>query len=929
MKLRLLVALSLVAGACGPVVQDQDASVDGNPQAGFNDQTVPRIGSVMDFMGLARNSFGIASTKFIVTAFGQPSQRDLRFYNTTFFSLHDEWYWYRLLNNAPIPGDDVAPVPGHRFSSIREIYAWARTQRTLPLDLQIADDRLYSWRFYELAFGESRRFGLGTLLRIPARGTTPERWAFELEYSDALTYAQLVTFFEMLTPRLPESIANNLYFLVRSSDHDALAQRMIRERLRYHDRVLYYRDIVVPGTSEVYSEGIAVGRMRVVRRGAQVDNPSTNDLLLYEDIPDFLPPAGGLLTAVPQTPLAHINLLARNRGIPNAHVAGLLEDPTIRQLERGYAPVVLYTQAPSRVVVAPITEVQYSQYQRLIERPARTVTTPPVASLPYLIDLSSRSPTEAQSLSTTIGGKCMGMITLTHEPGLAIPDRPHAITVRAYVEHLVPLRARILDATTREEFRNDARVRQTVLQGAATFRATHTTPADTTWINNFLVSHGEGDLLGSLARATGIRGLIETTPIAPDTLAEITRTLTTVHTTLASNAGLRFRSSSNAEDIEGFNGAGLYESFTGFLQPEAQTGSDRNKTIERAIRRVWGSFWSFEAFEERRIERIDHLSAAMAVLVHPRFDDELERSTGVCTFTILPPNSEDAERLDVNIQAGAESVANPNPMVLPEVLRVVRSRTGVLRIERSRFSSLSPNTALLSDDALRALFDTTGGVTHRWIERENTLRPEAQRGRVMTLDFEFHDMLPGWPRLASGVMRPARMVIKQTRTLEPGARTTLAEAAMWPIPRDVYVRVRRVSTETCSMVVNGVTVTTTALRALSDASLPPDVGFAMSPFEASLGVATRGGDLTVVGLRDNTNIEVNHTEFTSMPGAQRVYQFASATSARVGLDRVQIDGNGTITLTHDGAMVQGTGSCREEVRFATPRDFLLSLLPSS
>ncbi|MBK8691858.1 MAG: hypothetical protein IPN17_06010 [Deltaproteobacteria bacterium] len=212
-----------------------------------------------------------------------------------------------------------------------------------------------------------------------------------------------------------------------------------------------------------------------------------------------------------------------------------------------------------------------------------------------------------------------------------------------------------------------------------------------------------------------------------------------------------------------------------------------------------GSFWSFEAFEERRAERIDHLSAAMAVLSHPRFDDELERATGVCTFTVQPPNSPDAERLEVNVQVGDGSVANPDPTVFPEVVRLARARgSEAVRIERVRRASGAPDRDLLSDEVLRRLFADTGAVTRRWLDRENAPRPEARRARTLTLDFEFHDMLAGWPAMREGAPRAARLVLKQARTLEPAPRVATEESAGWAVPRDVLARARRVSTETCS-----------------------------------------------------------------------------------------------------------------------------------
>ncbi|MDB4928751.1 MAG: hypothetical protein JWM10_1235, partial [Myxococcaceae bacterium] len=901
-----------------------------DPDADFADHTVARLAAAPDYDALATTAFGLSSLKFVITAFGDGARRDLRFQDGRFYRLHDEWYWFRLLNGARVPGDDVAPVSGGDFASVAAIVQWARGRSALPLDLLFVDDgRLYSPRFYERAVGPARRYGVGSLVRVPARAGAPERWAFELEYGDEPTHAQLVVFFEALAARLPPAVAGALRFLVRSTAQEALAARMERERLPYADRLLRYADLVVPGAREVYSDGVTAGRLRVVRRGEAAVDATPDDVLVFAESPDALPPAAGVITAVPQTPLAHVNLLARNRGIPNAYLAGVLDDAEVDQLARGHAPVVLLAASPGRVVLAPITEEQFRRYGALLSHPARAVTTPPLAAMPYLVDLAARDPAEIAALASTVGGKSMGMIALVREPGLDAPDRPHGITVRAYAEHLAPLRERVAALLSDPAFEGDPRARLLTLEGDAAYRARRNSPADGLWADGFLRAHGPSTPLGSLARGGGVRGLVESTPIDPATLAEIERTLRAAYAQLAPTQGIRFRSSSNVEDIEGFNGAGLYESYTGFLDPAAQPrASDRDKTVERSILRVWGSYWSFEAFEERRLERIDHLSAAMGVLVHPRFDDELERATGVCTVTLLPPGDPDAERLDVNVQAGDGSVANPDPQVLPEVLRVLRGRDGAVRIERVRRSTLAPDRALLDDVALRRLLDDTAAVARRWLDRENAARPAAQRARGITLDYEFHDMAAGWPARREGDARPARLVLKQVRTLEPGARVRVADAPSWPVPRDVFVRARRVVAEECrAELAPGVAVTVTTLRVLTDPSLPPDVGFASAPFDASLSLALSG---PLPGLALAANLAADHTGYAaSATGAARTYRFDAPTAARLGLDRVTIDPGGDVALARGDRAASGRASCRDDVRFTGARDYLLGLLPGS
>jgi hypothetical protein len=113
---------------------------------------------------------------------------------------------------------------------------------------------------------------------------------------------------------------------------------------------------------------------------------------------------------------------------------------------------------------------------------------------------------------------------------------------------------------------------------------------------------------------------------------------------------IRFRSSTNAEDLDGFTGAGLYESKTG-------SRTDPDDPLYDAIRDVWASVWLFRTFEERTFRSIDHLSVGMAMLVHRPHPEE--EANGVA----ITGNVFDASGLDpafyINAQAGGESVVLP------------------------------------------------------------------------------------------------------------------------------------------------------------------------------------------------------------------------------------------------------------------------------
>ena len=125
------------------------------------------------------------------------------------------------------------------------------------------------------------------------------------------------------------------------------------------------------------------------------------------------------------------------------------------------------------------------------------------------------------------------------------------------------------------------------------------------------------------------------------------QTISELQATLPARASaIRCRSSTNNEDLEGFNGAGLYDSYT--HRPDE---GDLSKTVKQ----VWASLWNLRAFDEREFHRIDHLAAAMGVLVHPNFDDEVANGVAV-TKNPFDPNW---PGFYVNVQVGECSSRTP------------------------------------------------------------------------------------------------------------------------------------------------------------------------------------------------------------------------------------------------------------------------------
>jgi hypothetical protein len=170
------------------------------------------------------------------------------------------------------------------------------------------------------------------------------------------------------------------------------------------------------------------------------------------------------------------------------------------------------------------------------------------------------------------------------------------------------------------------------------------------------------------------------------------------------NTSLRCRSSSNGEDLIGFNGAGLYDSYTHRPPDEGH--------LANTIKQVWASLWNYRAFEEREFNRVDHRVVAMGVLIHPNFDDEEVNGVAV-SRNIFDPNW---RGVYVNSQLGESLVTNPTPDAVPEEM-LVAALLGADRyeIQYIRFSSLVPRgTTLLTRDQSFLLADRLRQIEQRF-----------------------------------------------------------------------------------------------------------------------------------------------------------------------------------------------------------------------
>ncbi len=420
-------------------------------------------------------------------------------------------------------------------------------------------------------------------------------------------------------------------------------------------------------TYQPLTEAVAFGTLRFIpadELGAQSLGPTV--VVITDDVPNDIPLVGGLITEAFQTPLAHVNVLSQNRGTPNAALpdARAVLSEYLDQLVRvevaadglhveladaSEAAAFWAAQAPAGEPVSPRIDSSVRGVQDLAvhDLASLPIVGAKAAQMAELLDLAANQPS------------CLGASPFV------VPERPFAIPLVHYREHFTASGAeeRLAQLEATPAFASDSRQRAEGLDE----------------VRRLMLAH----------------------PVDPELLAAVEAAMLARF----GNERVRFRSSSNTEDLPSFNGAGLYTSISAELD-------DPERGVADAIRTVWASLWNARAYDERAFARIQRDTLGMGVLVHPATLSERGNGVGVSRNVLEPVRG---DQYYINAQLGEASVTNPAPAVSTEqlVYQWFRQPPVLYQSESSLRSALpeSPATVLSLEEvervscALRAVHD--------------------------------------------------------------------------------------------------------------------------------------------------------------------------------------------------------------------------------
>ncbi|MGC4117424.1 MAG: PEP/pyruvate-binding domain-containing protein [Myxococcales bacterium] len=441
-------------------------------------------------------------------------------------------------------------------------------------------------------------------------------------------------------------------------------------------------------TVQLLNPGVAFGTLRTVTpEQLQSSAVSFHDVVVLPRLPNEIPIVGGTISVELQTPLAHVNLAARARGTPNLALTTALTDSRVAPLMGKLVRFEVTRQGFSlrEATLAEATAFWDSRTTQPKVTPESDCTRTALAAfgefgfadaIAYGVKASNLS-----EMSKVVPEQ-------TPQDGFAVPFHYYdAFISTAQATSALCDAARTDCVATRAAAVCD-QARTLCLPEGATSEALrdqiHRLLGDATFVTDSPVRE---------AALANLRYLFANVPVDP----AFGQALDARVAERMGTAKVKLRSSTNAEDLPHFTGAGLYDSFG------AQASGE--KAASSRIRLVWASAWNWRAFEERAFWNIDQEAIRMAVLVNPSFQDE-EANGVVVTQNLANPA---VVGMYVNVQKGEWAVTNPTDGALPEVFSIIFSPSG-LQVARERFSSLSPDAPLMTEDEVRALYQTANKV---------------------------------------------------------------------------------------------------------------------------------------------------------------------------------------------------------------------------
>ena len=529
-----------------------------------------------------------------------------------------------------------------------------------------------------------RRFLLGTV----AYQTAAAKFTFEFWESDNLT-AQLLN---ETQAALGKSFFAPLYFKPNSLSQEETANTAAAGGGTL--KTLTASELARDASYQPLNIAAGIGQLRIIERMTPDTVVDRNQIVIFSEAPIQLTPLSGIITTQPASPLSHVNMLAKQWAIPNAHIKNA--DKLFRQLEGKYVRLEVreenYSLTPADVRAVEARQREWLKRSDLIT---------PKADLRYdrLTDLTGQHARDAIRFGAKSAN--LGEIINAHLPEITVPPG-FAIPFHYYQEFIRRnnLEERIAGAVEEDRFVHDPRYRRQRL----------------TEVRRWIV---EGRHSEEFQKAV----------------------LEKVHREYAGK-GLFSRSSTNAEDLPNFSGAGLYTTVPNIRADDQ---------LMEGIKTVWASVWNYEAYEARESFGMSHFGVYPAVLIQEGINAD---SAGVA-ITTDPFDRADRQAIYINAKRGLGIKVVEGRRVPEQVL--YRAQTKTIRVlTRS------------DEDTMRG-FDERGGVKEIQIEERRAVLTDEMIRRLARVALRIKRVFGGRDQDIEWLYQAGRLYIVQSRPYIEGS----------------------------------------------------------------------------------------------------------------------------------------------------------------
>ena len=510
---------------------------------------------------------------------------------------------------------------------------------------------------------ENRRFVLGKLIHYLDQGLL----TIEFSAGDTADAEMITSAYRDIADSIYDG--DRLLYRAVSADQEAMLGEIAAEI-----PIIRTEDVFRGQTYQPLHSTVGYGTLRFRRVAELAGRPlGPTDIAVLDRVPTDLALTSGVITDEFQTPLSHVNILSKNRGTPNMALKGAFDDPGLRAND---GVLVRLEVTPQAYTVEPATLAEAQAFWDSL-RPAEPLVPALDSSVLGHVDLASVGHEAADS----IGAKAANLAELARiGTPIPLPRSPFALPFSAYEAHLASSGLDVVATAILADY-----------------------------------EAGTVDVDELASRLFDLRWRIFRAPMdsaARDAL------IAELGARFASGEPLRFRSSTNAEDLAEFSGAGLYTSAGAQANESAQA-------IEDAVKVVWASVWNLQAFIERDFYRVDHSRVRMAVLIHPAFEDEAANGVAIT----INEFAENRPAYYINSQVGEVSVTNPTGLAIPEQI-LYYTWYEEPEYEVITRSSLLDGASVLSEEQLAQLAEKLEAIhTH--------FRAMGGSGPDFAMDIEF------------------------------------------------------------------------------------------------------------------------------------------------------------------------------------------------